>query len=508
MVIDQLFGPWRPDLPALNNPGVTTANNVSPAPGTQGGSISYEPVRLATQYSSGTLASRPLGAVSGQDKAGNGKVYVGISGNLLKLTPATLLWTSVARTGTAYITGTEHWKFTKFGTWVVATNILNNPQYIDMNVDVRFADLTTLVKGRHITTARDFVVIANTNDAFDGDVPYRIRWSGLAQPQSWDFSLTTQADFQDLNGGAGVVQGIVGGEDVTIFMKESIVKMTYVGTPLIWQFDEIIKGKGCAVPESIITAEGLTFFLSNDGFYCFNGSQTLERIGEGKVDNFFYKNVDPNQFAFMSVATDPRKKLIYWNYVSTDAVAGKPDKKLIYNYALKEWSIADAQVDFIFNSVSLPYTIEQLDRYGTIENVPSPFDSDVWAGGAPTLAGVKQDGTIWTFDGVNAVGTIETTEQYLIQFLQQLNPNIQGDRSVVLRVRPVADGSGEIMVSVGSRTLSQGDVSWSLPCPRDLTTGWANVRQPGRFHRVRLTCTGFFDQVQSIQYDAVPAGFR
>lgn len=506
MPIDMIFGPWRPDLPDLNNPGLTVANNVAPSIGNGSGAISYDPVRRATVYAAATLVSRPLGAVSGQDRTGNGKVYAGVSGDLLKLVPATLLWKSAARTSSAYVAGTEHWKFDKYGSWVIGTNILNYPQFIDMNTDTNFADLTTLVKGRHITTARDFVILANTNDAFDGDVPYRIRWSGLSQPQSWDFSLTTQADFQDLNGGAGIIQGIVGGEDVTIFMKESIVRMTYVGTPLIWQFDEVVKGKGCAIPESIITAEGVTYFISNDGFYAWNNG--LQRIGEGKIDNFFLTSVDPGQYQYMSVASDPTKKLIYWNYSSTNAPNGSPDKTLIYNYSLQEWSIADAQVDFIFNSVSLPYTIEQLDRYGTIENIPAPFDSAYWSGGASVLSGLKVDGSVWTFNGDNLTGTIETTEQYLIQFLQQQNPNVQGDRTSVMRVRPVADGSGEIMVSVGSRQLSQGDVNWSPPSPRDLTTGWSNIRQQGRFHRARLTLTGNFSQAQSLQYDAVPAGYR
>jgi hypothetical protein len=289
-------------------------------------------------------------------------------------------------------------------------------------------------------------------------------------------------------------------------MKESIVKMTYVGTPLIWQFDEVVKGKGCTVPESVITVEGVTYFISNDGFYAW--SNGLQRIGEGKIDNFFLNSVNTGQYSYMSVASDPRAKIIYWNYASNDAVNGTPDKMLIYNYSVKEWTIADAGVDFIFNSVSLPWTIEQLDRYGTIENVPAPFDSPVWAGGNSYLAGINVAGAVFTFEGPNATGTIETSEQYLIQAFQAQNPNIQSERTTVMRARPMVDGSGTVMLSIGSRSLSQGDLVWSPISPRDPTTGWCNIRQQGRFHRARLTLTGNFSQATSMQFDAVPAGSR
>ncbi len=504
MVIDSVFGPWRPDISALNNPGVTVARNVLPAIGALNGSVAYEPMKKVSLFSNAVLPSRPLGAISGQDTAGNGKVYAGCAEGLFKLSPSDLSWQDVSRSD-PYTSGTEKWNFTKYGSWAVGTNFVNPPQFIDMNEDQEFDDLTPLVKARYVTTSRGFVVVANTNDAFDGDVPFRVRWSGLDKPKSWDFSLTTQADFQDINGGSGVIQGIVGGEDVTIFMKESIVKMTYVGTPLIWQFDEVVQGKGCAVPESLITVEGTTYFLSDDGFYAWNGG--LKRIGEGKIDKYFQRYVNTSQFSYMSVAADPSKKLIYWCYSSNDAIDGTPDKMLIYNYAIGEFTEADSEVDFIFNSVTLPWTIEQLDQFGTIENLPAPFDSPTWAGGNIQLSGMNVTGAVYLFAGENKTGTIETSEQFLIQSLAQINPNVAGDRTVVMRVRPIFDGSGNATVRVGSRLLSNSEVLWSpLAAPNE--SGWCNIRQQGRFHRVRLLLNGNYTQAMSFQYDAVPAGFR
>lgn len=508
MVIDSILGPWRPDRPALNNIGVTVARNVLPVIGATNGAIAYEPLKRIELYSDSTLPSRPLGAISGQDTAGNGKVYAGCAEGLYKVSPSDLSWQSVSRTSSPYATGTEKWKFTQYGSWILGSNFVNPPQFIDMNEDLNFADLTTLVKARYITTSRGFVIVANTNDAFDGDVPYRVRWSGLDMPQSWDFSLTTQADFQDINGGSGVIQGIVGGEDVTIFMKNSIVKMSYVGTPLIWQFDEIIKGKGCAVPESLVETDQGVVFLSDDGFYLYDGTPELKPIGEGKIDNYFLRSVDTDQFPFMSAAVDPTKKLIYWCYSSVDGINGTPDKLLIYHPVLNEFTEADAEIDFIYSTVSQPWTLDQMTaQFGEIQNVPAPFDSQTWAGGNKQLAGMKNSGAQYLFTGENQTGLIESNEQFLIQSLQAMNPNIKGDRTVVTRIRPVVDGYGNASMRVGSRLLSHGDVVWS-PLTAQNESGWCNVRQQGRFHRVRLVLTGNFTQAQSFQYDAVSAGLR
>lgn len=104
---------------------------------------------------------------------------------------------------------------------------------------------------------RDFLVVANTLDALDGQVPYRVRWSAVNNPFDWNFSQQTMADFQDIFNG-GNIMGVVGGEAGYILMERSIVKMSFMGAPLIFQFDQLpsAMGKGCSVAESIITVEG------------------------------------------------------------------------------------------------------------------------------------------------------------------------------------------------------------------------------------------------------------
>lgn len=510
MEINITLGSWMPDMPAMNNPGVTTAYNVTPTFGTVKGGVTYQPMKGASLYSDTKMASRPLGTAIGQDKDRNAKVYGGCATRLYRIDPATRGWTDFSRTG-GYVTAEgENWRATEYGEGIYLTNYSSEIQYINKNDDTKPAsNLTTAVRGRYITTVNDRIVVANTYDALDGSVPNRVRWSGLGLPASWDFSQATGADFQDVYG-FGPIQGIVGGEAGWLLMSEGVVKMTPVGFPYWFDFKPVDKAKGCSVPQSIITVEGLTYFIANDGFYVLNGDAGTTPIGAGKIDQFFLNSVDTSGYSYMTVAADPRAKLIYWSYMSQDAVDGTPDKILIYNYVTGDWTHADATADFIFNSLSLPWTVEQLDSFGTIEKVPASFDSPLWAGGNAMLWCMKVDGSIHVFGGDNLPATIETGEQLLSRTLKQMDPQTQGDRSNIHAVRPLFDGEGDAVVTirVGGRSASNGEVVWSNPRDIHPQTGWAYFRKQDRYHRFRIRLNGEWTDVFELQIDASGAGSR
>ncbi len=67
------------------------------------------------------------------------------------------------------------------------------------------------------------------------------------------------------------MQGVTGGEFGLVLLERSIVRMSYVGTPLIFQFDNIARNRGCFEPNSVIQWQGITYFLGDDGFYACDG---------------------------------------------------------------------------------------------------------------------------------------------------------------------------------------------------------------------------------------------
>lgn len=502
-VIDLDIRSFTPDLVALNNPGYTRIHNATAARGAVPGTISLNPLKAASLYSNTSMDSRPIGSAIGANRTGDAKVYAGDAGKLYKLAPDTRQWTDISRSGGYTTPATEKWKSIEFGSLTIMTNWDNEPQYIDRNIDTQFANLTSLVKGRHIATHKGFTILGSTWDALDGAVPYRVRWSGIESPADWTFSAATQADFQDIPG-YGNVQGIVTDDSCYVLLQRGIVQMTYIGAPYVFQFTER-SSKGCSVPESVITVQGMTFFLSDDGWYMLSGGQ-LQPIGTGLIDQWFLDNFDPSQAHLMTVACDPRETLIYWCWCSKDSESGKPDMMLIYNYALGEFTTAAATTNFIFNSVSPAWTLDMLDIFGSIDSVSSSFDDPVWSGGKAMLWGMSEDGKIYSFGGATLELSIETPEYQLSKIV----PNETGaDIARIDAARPLFEGGdGKARVQVGTRSLTNSDVSWSDMKETHPETGFAYLRSQSRYQRFRATISGEWTRVMGLQIDAKAAGRR
>ena len=157
-------------------------------------------------------------------------------------------------------------RFTQFGKTVITTNNADVLQAWTLGTSTSFANLSASApKAKFITVVRDFVVCANTYES-SAQQQYRVRWSALNDETDWVEDVNTQSDYQDIPDGGQIV-GIRGGEFGLVFLERAISRMTYIGTPFIFQFDNISRNKGCMVSGSIAPLQGVTFFLSDDGFY-------------------------------------------------------------------------------------------------------------------------------------------------------------------------------------------------------------------------------------------------
>jgi len=188
-----------------------------------------------------------------------------------------------------------------------------------------------------------------------------------------------------------------------IFLDRAIHRMSYVGTPFIFQFDNISRNKGCIASGSIAQYQGISFFLSDDGFYMCDGQQVTP-IGAEKVDRFFFNDASEFDFPSMSAAVDPVRKLVIWNYKGVDGNR----HLIIYNFATKKWTYADAGTDYISESSTSSSTLEELDTLSaSIDALAISLDSLMFMGGKYFLGGTK--GTnVMTYTGSNLTGRIAT----------------------------------------------------------------------------------------------------
>lgn len=481
------FGEYLPDIAPLENPGLVNCKNILPA------SSGYQPFPGPSQISSNTIDARPQGAYSARGQENTNTIYTFI-GNATKLYSFSgSTFTDVSRGG-GYTTGAEEtWEFVSWGYDVIATNFDDEIQTITLGGG-NFANLGgTPPQARHIAVVDNFLVVGNTWDAVDLFQPQRVRWAGIGTSTSWTVDATTQADFQDLKNDFGYIQKVVGGEFGLIFQERGITRMSYIGSPLVFQFDLVESNRGALAANSVVKVGDNVAYLAQDGFFVFDGQQSIP-IGDGKVDETFFNDVDISNLDRMSVALYPNENIICWSYPSINATGAIPDTILLYNYSpgsTLRWAYAKIDHYILFNPISTGYTLDGLDAVSTnLDALPAPppndisLDSKYWQGSLNVLGIIDVDLGLSALNSVPLDATIETGEAWLRE------PN----RTQISLIRPHIDRStGTVTAQIAVRNLESEAISYGPVCSLN-SAGFIPVRANGRFMRAQFNLTGsFFD---------------
>ena len=456
------FGEWIPDQPGISGSLTDAKNVVSQA-------IGYGPLPTAATFSA-AAAENLTTLVAGKTPANATKLFAAGSTKIYDVSGAGALANVSKSGGYTPNASADRFRFTQFGNVIIGTNFSDPMQAFTLGTSTLFADLSaTAPICKYLTIVRDFVVTAFTTES-SVLYPARVRWSGINDETAWGSSQVTQADYQDIADGGQIV-GVRGGEFGLVFLEKGISRMSYVGTPFIFQFDNISRGKGCIAAGSIAQTQGISFFLSDDGFYMCDGQQ-VQAIGSEKVDRWFFSNADESSFDSMSAAVDPVRKLIIWNFKTTFAQR----QLIIYNFKTQKWTYGDAGADYISDASTSAVTLEGLDAISSsIDALTVSLDSILYMGGKYFLGGTS-GAYVVTYNGQPATGQLITGD---------VNA---GGRSVVTLARPQID-NGSATVSVASRTLLSEGLSFGSAVAAD-SENRVSLRSNGNYHRFKVTPTG------------------
>ncbi len=475
------FGEFAPDVADLNTDVTDVALNVLP------GVNSYLPLKDLSSVSN-ALDNECAGAVVMKDNDGNNYIYAGDKTKLYNISGVTV--TDYSKVG-GYTDNTESWGFIKWGDQVIASKLGDTPQVLTLGGST-FADLTgSPPQGRAISTIRDFVVLGNTWDSTDGNVTNRIRWSGFNDETEWTVG-TNQSDFQDLQGRGGAIKRIAGGEFGVIIQEKSIWRQTYVGTPEIFQFDEIEPGLGTPAAGSVAQYGSNIYYLAQDGFYILQNGTNSTPIGMNKVDKYFWSDVNESHLNRITSTVSPDNDAVMWAYPST-ASSGPPDKILIYNYKTGKWAHAEIDIQILFQGATSGYTLEDLDAFGTLDALTASLDSSVWKGGAFKAAAFNSTNKLSFFSGSTLPATLKTAQAG------------GGIKTQIQRVRPILHG--DCVISLDSRDDRSEAATESLPQSLDASRK-ANFRDNSRFHRVKMVTSGDYTHAQGVDIESVARGSR
>ena len=505
---------WMPDQSRLNNPGDIQALNCIPDVG------GYVPFPLMTQAATNLGMGQIYGATYAKDNANNSYVYAGDVSALYRLTG--LSFTAATRTaGGAYATDiAEGWEFANWGQTVIAVNGQDGdkPQEISFGA-ANFVNLTGAFPAAHIAVINNFVVLGNISDS--STQVQRVRWSGINNSHIWSLSsqASTLADYQDLPGNGGWIQKITSGEQGgLIFMEREIHSMVFVGAPLIFQFTKLIDGVGAYAANSVVVYENIVYFLAEDGFKSFNGSNITD-IGQGKVDKFFLDDLDVNYLGSVRGIVVPDNKIIMWAYPGSGHSGSKCNKIIIYSYAFNKWSLVQIPDAFsanieIITITSVPgYTLDGLDAVSTnLDALPFSLDSRAWTGGQLVMAAYV-NGTLYYFNGTPMDATVEVGETNLMGKLGAVGGRdaVVGNKAQINAIWPLVEGqvsTSAVAVAAKYRNNTQMDTATLDTLRYANSSGFAESRLVARYASFVIKTTGTYTQIQGVDVEFVNAGMR
>lgn len=518
------FPEWLPDQPDYGSRGAGVIRNCTPI--TAG---SYGPMPTPQKYSQNALDERCQGAYAIKDQDGGAHIFAGDRTKLYHLAPSFETFTDVSRTtGGAYATPSVQsggfWSMTAFGKRVIASNYVDPIQSMLLS-DTHFSDLSaTAPKARYVQTVKDFVFAANTQDAVDGPVPYRVWWSGLGNPTQWPTpgtptALQVQSDYQDLQQTdlgqiTGLAAGFLGSADVAIFCERGLWSGNYVGPPTLFNFRVIAGAPGTVAPLSIVASRTRTqngnvilaaYYLGEDGFAAFDGS-AASPIGAQKFDRAFFRELNGAYRHYVQGMADPLSKLIFWAFASENSTDGLFDRVIAYNWELGRAVICDmfpveTWGEWITRGLfANAYNLDELDPFGDLDTIRPSFDDPFWVGngGIARASTFIRDHSLYTWAGPAMAPRLD---------LPEMQP-FQGRRTWVTNARPLIDGGTPVAtVQVGHRERLSDPVIWEAQIPVNVI-GDCPQRTTGRYvrFRFRLPSAQAFSHLQGLDVTMLPEG--
>lgn len=306
------------------------------------------------------------------------QIYAGSTEKLYRVDDN--FWTDVGRTADYGQTNRvpQCWDFCSWGGNVIASNYEDEIQYLDLeNGSTAFVQLcqgTTdeeyEVRGKFVDVVKNHLVVCNIGACEDFDVPtaftdaysYSVWWSHINNPRKFGVGdYTNLSDLDHLRQTRGEITGFIGGEYGTIFKRDSIYRMSWVGGNLVFRFDVLARGVGTSHPKSIVAIDQDIYFYGHNDFYVMPQGGKPQPLGMGKIQSFLTEylyesrainrsEVDEQWKHDMRVsgAYDQFSGLIFWsvdNNITSSSFAMKTDI-IVFNPMSRTWGyIRDVDLD-------------------------------------------------------------------------------------------------------------------------------------------------------------------
>jgi len=391
------FAEWTPDRSTLGGMAQEAKGVISQAG-------RYAPLQDLTPYKAGAaIAGSCIGARGFWSSAGDVNIFLGDEFDLYRMT--TRQPTIVSKAAGYSPSAPDGWQFEQFGDNIIAVNANVTPQFYELGVSSAFADLAgTPPLSKTVFRVGNQLCLANDRT---------LSVSGFNNIELWDYATATQGVQVDVDQRGGNIQTGVGGEVGLIFQERGIVRMSYVGPPMVLQLDTIEWKHGAISREAVAQYGRNIFFASETGLFACDG-MSVTPLGDGKVDKYFSDNLNFAARNKVCCAIDFARKL--WVIAFPTGGNSWPTELLIYSMADNRWTHDEIDTQMLFEMPREGVSLDDADAVFALEGttnadeILTSVDDPQWRETRVQVAAVDSTGTVATFEGSNRLATLTTTE--------------------------------------------------------------------------------------------------
>lgn len=162
--------------------------------------------------------------------------------------------------------------------------------------------------------------------------PMLVRWSDQENPYEWVPAVTNQSGEFRLSHGSYIVSSSTTRQETLIWTDSALYSAQYLGPPYVWGFNILADNISVISPNSMITANNVTYWMGVDKFYVYSG-----RVETLKCDlrQYIFSDLDRDQGYQVFAGTNEGFNEIWWFYCSRNSTT--VDKYVVYNYAEGIW---------------------------------------------------------------------------------------------------------------------------------------------------------------------------
>lgn len=427
----------------------------------------------------GALAAACRGSAVVTKTSGARRFFAGTQTNLYE--QQSTAWTAVSRGGAYTGSSESRWIFDQFGDTTLATN---DVEKIQASSSGAFADVTAAPVAKVVFTTDNFVIALNTNETTYGDSPDRWWCCAYQDHTSWTANVTTQATTGRLIGDGGeLVAGLKLGPYAVAYKSKSIFLGSYVGAPVVWQWERIPDKIGCVGPEALSDIGGAHVFVGDDNIWLFDGTRP-QPIATGQVREWWQSNSSAT-YRYKTIVRHDRPNQTVWFFFPSGSSVGTIDAALVWHIPTRRWGRADRTIEAAVNFITPSVTWDTLSSFGATWDTLtlSTWDSPLLNAGGSALAVFNASHYLMSLTGASSGGSITTGDfgdDYRMSQLQEWRLRFNREPTSATAAGQIKRYAGDGAVLKSSATMRDGKFS---------------LRQSGRYHRLAATMTGPFEVV-------------